>query len=158
MKYDLEQLLSDLKAVCITNLNTKLAAITTEKGDSLSLPTISSDAYFFQRLDKNRVGPFKAFLFYAVEDPNADGIGPHTLEEYLINFIVALKDTADGEDFTTRLLRYSRALKEIFETACTQNKVRTKIVVSSLSPQAFSMQDVPGVFKGVGVQIKAVIG
>lgn len=157
-RYDLEALLLDLKNVCISGLNTKLASIAAEKSDNIPLSEISNDAYFFQRIEKNRASVYPAFLLFTVEDPTADGIGPHTLENYLLNFIVVLKDTADADLFTTRLLRYSRALKEIFEEASIKNKIRARIQIASLSPQAFAIQDLTGTFRGVGVQIRTVIG
>ncbi len=158
-RYDLEALLADLKSICTTSLNAKLTEITTEKADAVAMPEISGDAYFFQRIEKNRAAAFPAFVFYSVEDPTAaDGLGPHTLEDYTITFIVVLKDTADGEKFSTRLLRYSRALKELFETASYGSKLRAKIRVSSVSPQSFGIDGLAGVFKGVGVQVKTVVG
>lgn len=157
-KYDLESLLNGLKNICVEGLNPKLDAISTEKGGEEPLPHIEENAYFFQAMDKKAAGIHRVFLFYGAEDPLADGIGPHTLEDYSIFFIVVLRDTADGEALTTKLLRYSRALKEIFEEASLKNKVRSRISVTSLSPVNFGIQDVPGTFRGVGVKIGATIG
>lgn len=156
-RYDLESLLNDLKAVAVANLNAKLSSITTEKADEISLLPIPEEAYFFQVLDKKKAGHHPAFIFYGASDPQIQSTGPATAEDYEIFFIVVLRETAEGEAFTTRLLRYSRALKEIFETAFTQNKVRTRIMVSSITPTNFGIQDTPGSFRGVGVKVKAVL-
>lgn len=156
-RYDLESLLNDLKAVAVANLNAKLSAISSEKNDDIALLPVPNEAYFFQVLDKKKAGHFPAFIFYGASDPTVQAIGAGTAEDYEVFFIAVLRETAEGEAFSTRLLRYSRALKEIFETAFTQNKIRTRISVSSITPTNFAIQDQPGSFRGVGVKVRAVL-
>lgn len=155
-RFDLELLLSSLKQVCVDNLNTKLAAITLEKADGLALPEIAEDAYFFQVLHRESVGARTSFIYYGAEDPAANPIGPHTAEDYAIFFVVALAREATAQ-IDVKSLRYARALKEIFETAFTQNKIRTKILVTSITPTNFGLNGHPGSFTGVGVKVRAVI-
>lgn len=157
-KYDLESLLAQIKTVCTDGLNTRLTAITTEKGDSVELPSIASAAYFYQVLDKSLVGAHKAFIFYGSDDPVAQAEGPHTLEDYQIFVIAVLREYADGEAMSVRMMRYARALKEIFEEAYTSRKISTKILVSSITPTNLAIQDVEGSFRACGVKIRAVIG
>lgn len=156
-RYDLEKLLNDMKAVAVAGLNAKLAAISAEKGDEIALLPIEEGAYFFQVLDKSKAGHHKAFIFYGASDPTVQAIGASTAEDYEIFFIVVLRETVEGEAFSTRLMRYARALKEIFETAFTQNKIRTRISVSTITPTNFAIQGQPGMFKGVGVKVRAVL-
>ena len=156
-RFDLELLLSSLKQVCLDDLNAKLSAITTEKADGNEMLSVPSDAYFFQVLHKSAVGARPVFMYYGAEDPEANPLGPHTAENYNLFFVVALARTAEEQSFEIRLLRYARALKEIFETAFTQNKIRTKILVTSITPTNFALAGSSGTFVGVGVKIKAVI-
>jgi len=154
-RYDLESLLSDLKAVCVANLNTKLTSIATEKGDSVSVPAINDAAYFFQILDFTAAGVWPVFLYYGAEDPTADSVGAHTAEDYNIFFVVVMRDTADGELMNTKMLRYSRALKEIFEQAFVENKIRVRISVTSITPLAIG--DSETTFRSVGVKVGAIL-
>lgn len=156
-RFDLELLLNDLKAVAVDNLATKLLAIATEKGDGVVTDPVPTDAYFFQVLHTNAVGNRPVFLYYGAEDPAANPLGPHTAEDYSIFFVVCLRRSAEGEIFETKLLRYCRALKEIFETAFTQNKIRTKILVTSITPTNFGLSGQKDHFVGVGVKVRAVI-
>lgn len=157
-RFDLELLLDSLKQVCIDGLSAKLAAIAVEKADGLAYTEIPTDAYFFQVLNKSAVGARRAFIYYGAEDPVANPIGPHTAEDYTIFFVVALARTADASSvFETRLLRYARALKEIFEAAFTANRIRTKILVTTITPTNFALAGHDGSFVGVGVKVRAVI-
>jgi hypothetical protein len=156
-KYDIENLLTDLAAIAKTNLNTKIAAITAEKNDDIVLKTIDSGAYFFQSLAKNRAASYPVFLFYGMDDPTADGIGPGTAETVNIFFLVVLQDTAEEEVYMTRLLRYSRALKEIFEENYATIRRVSRILVSNLAPVSFEIENVSGTFKAVGVKVRATL-
>lgn len=156
-KYDLESLINDLKAVCVAQLNSKLSAINTEKADGLDVPPVSEDAYFFQSLAKSAAGQYPVFIFYGAEDPTVDSIGAATLEAHSVDFIVVVREMADDK-MSTRMLRYSRAMKEIFEQAFLQRKIGTKIEVISLTPTRFGIEGIKHNFHGVGVKIGAVIG
>lgn len=163
-RYDVEELLRDLADVCKAKLNTRLAAITAEKvaqnpSDALTtLAQVPDGAYFFQSLDKSRAAAHPVFMFWGLEDPVADGAGPYTIERLSIFFIVVVKDTAEQENYMWRLMRYSRALKEIFEENFSKNRGGVKLSVSSLSPVGFDALGMPGSFKAVGVRLSATIG
>lgn len=157
-KYDVESLCNDLKDVCISKLNAKLTELSAEKADGVELPPVPSDAYFFQSLAKSAAGQHPVFMFYGLENPTTESIGAHTMESHAVDFVVCLRDRGDGEKMTTRLLRYSRALKEIFEQAFVERKIGCRIEVSSLTPTHFGIENVPHTFHGVGVKIGAVLG
>jgi hypothetical protein len=151
--YDIEKLLTDMKAVAVANLDTKLAAIAAEKGDGLTLATIPAAAYIFQTLTRNHATAYPAFMFYGYDDPTADGIGPYTLEEFEIFFIAMVKDTAENGVYLTRMMRYGRALKEIFQDGFNNTPWKNKLKVSSVAPVSFQIAGGPGSFMGAGVKV-----
>lgn len=157
-RYDIENFLSDLVATCKAKLNTKIADINAEKGDAITVATVPDEAYFFQALNKAKAAPYPVFMFYGLEDPETDGLGPYTSESYEIYFIVVVKDTAENEIYLTKLLRYARALKEIFEQNFSKNPWGIKLKVSSLSPVGFEALGMPGSFKACGAKIRATLG
>ncbi len=157
-RYDIEELLRDLLEVCKANLNTKLAALDAEKNDGITLLTVPDEAYFFQSLEKARAAPYNAFVFWGLDDPTPDGHGPYTLENLGIFFIVVVRDTAETENYLFRLMRYSRAMKEIFEQNFSKNRGRVKLSVQNLSPVGFDALGMPGSFKAVGVRLSGTIG
>lgn len=151
--YDLEQLLFDLRDICKANLGTKLAAIDTEKNDGTTMSVPAQTAYFFQSLTKNQAAAEDVFVFFGMDDPIADGLGPMTIEEVEIFFIVMLKQTAESEQYLQRMLRYTRALKEIFQENFNSTPMKNKLRVSSLSPVSFNIAGVTSTFMGAGVKV-----
>lgn len=152
-KYDIEDVLTDMKSVCTTNLATKLLEIDAEKADRALLP-VNANAYFFQSLEHAKAAAFPVFIYYWMEDPTADGLGPNTLQDLEISFVVVLKDTAENDFYLTRMLRYSRALKEIFEQSCTGNMKHLRMLISSLSPVTFMIEGADTSFHAAGIKLR----
>ncbi len=112
-KYDLENLLADVKAIMVANINTKLVEIDTEKGD-LTMAPIDNDAYFEQSLT-TKTANWDQFILYGISDIESDGKGPMTLQKVSVQIVLILSDFGNDPDINKRVLRYGRALKEIFE-------------------------------------------
>ena len=155
-KFDIEILLSDLRAIALANLNTKLASIDAEKNDGITLKQLDPDKVFFQDLDKSDAAAAPLFLYYGLDDPVTDAIGAHTALQLSIYFILVLQDTAENFTYMTRLLRYMRAMQEIFQENYATIQYVSRIQVSSLSPVSFTVEGT-GTFKATGVKIKAVL-
>lgn len=153
MTYDLEQLCFDLQTIASANLATKLAALDTEKNDGLTLKAPASTAYFFQALNKAQATADDVFVFFGMDDPTADGLGPMTVEEVEIFFIVMARDTGENQQYLRRMLRYSRALKEIFQENFSNTPWKNKLKVTSIAPVSFTIQGVPSTFMGAGVKV-----
>lgn len=156
-RYDLESLVNDLKAICQANLNTKLAAIDVEKNDGLTSYQIPITAYLFQDLRQESVAPHKAIMFFGIDDPESNGIGPATLERVEIYFIVICQRYPDAVEFHTRLLRYMRALKEIFEENWHTLPNANRYTISSLSPTTLEGPGFQAGYKAVGVKVQAIL-
>lgn len=155
---DLERLLNELKNISQAKLTTKLAAIDAEKNDGLTMTPIPNEAYFFQDLSLESAAAFPAFMFFGVDDPEPIGNGPGTIERVEIYFIVVVQAEANASQFSTKLLRYNRALKEIFEESYGAIPWATKLQVSSLTPTTLQAPGFQAGFKGVGVKIVTSIG
>jgi len=135
--YDWESLGADIETVMTDNLNTKLTAITTEKGDSLSLKSVGASAYFFQSLD-NTVVSYDPYIFYAIESVDAEGVGPAVAEDILVSIWLVLQDPKEDLSTHKRMLRYARALKEIFLENWDSNSKRGKIMIESFKSEQFT--------------------
>lgn len=153
-KYDIENLLADTLKIVNDNLNVKLRAISAEKADGLNLLELDPAKCFFQDLDKSDAIAAPLFLFYGVDDPQVDGIGPASAIRAELFFILVLMDTGENKLFMTRLLRYMRAMQEIFQDNYDKIVRVGRISVSSLAPVSFTIQG-GGSFKAVGVKLKA---
>jgi hypothetical protein len=151
-RYDVELLLADIKSIMTTNLNTKITAINTEKGDSL-LTAIDSNAYFLQDMNQNSGIVYDPFIYYGVEDVATVSIGGHTSKQVSIPVIMVLSDVGQASSPATRLFRYWRALEEIFEehwSDCDNNGA-IKIGVKSLTPVSWQLENSAATYKCVGV-------
>lgn len=114
-KYDPEKLVQDLLKMFRDNLPAKLAAINTEKGDSL-LVAPDLEAWFFQNLNDSSFN-FEPFVVYSID---AMTIGSNNTaaasKNIVVSFEVAFVDHGenDSDNIYRKLLRFTRALEEIF--------------------------------------------
>lgn len=157
MAYDLESLMNDVKTILTSNLNTKIGDINTEKSDSITLLTVDNSAYFLQDLNSETVN-YNPFIFYSCENIEGTGEGPNTPQEFLINIILVLADQSGYSDLSTRMFRYSRALKEIFEENFSIKSNSNFISINILAPIPLTTLNESREFKAVGIQIKSSIG
>lgn len=157
-KYDVEKFCADLKAVVVGNINTKLLAIDAEKNDGIVLKPIDADAYFFQELN-GKVANYDPYLLYSIEDMGSSGHGPMTSQAPVIHFIIVLADTGqDVNGIAARMLRYQRALKEVFEEHWSENGNAIKIEISSMVPVQFTLMNSANPFRAIGVAVTGQIG
>lgn len=160
-KYDLESLLADTLTVLSNNLNTKISEITTEKGDSLELKTIPTDAYFLQTLN-DRMANFDPFVFYGIgEIKPADGAkAGYSGYNVQVEVLVCVRDSGLVDGIAKQMFRYGRALKEIFESNALTgfDKGRVKPIVEGLTPIDIGILNDSFTHKAVGVILRASIG
>lgn len=150
MKYDVENLLTDIESFLKSDLNTKLAAIDTEKNDSITLDQIStSRGYACQMLD-DVVMNEKAFVFYGIEDVETKGLGGVTAGVYTISVLALLSDDGNDANILKRLLRYQRALKEVVEENCAKLPPG-RISISSGIPADFKALSNPNTYRVIGI-------
>ncbi len=157
MAYDLENLMSDVKAIMVDNLNTKINAINSEKSDSTTLLTVDNNAYFLQELDSATIN-YNPFVFYTCEEIDGSGFGPNTPQEFLINCILILADQSAYSDIPTRMFRYLRAFKEIFEENFSIKSNSNFISINQITPIPLTGLNEQQEFRATGIQIRTSIG
>lgn len=156
-KIDFETILDEVKTVMTANLNTRISAITAEKGSGVSLRTIDSAAYFLQTLD-SRPAMFDPFVFYGIS--NIEGDGGHSATPMKLTMFCIIVCSDDGEDDQTarRMFRYQRALREIFEENFELPESSVKLSVSSLVPVEVTLLNTTQSHRAIGVELVADLG
>ncbi len=130
-KYDVEKLLFDVKAFIVANFNTKLTEIAVDKakdsGNTVlnpALKTLNTDAIDLLSINKRNIAYDPFLIIQLVRKESPQNLGQNSVE------IAIMLSMVDPHDYTgeIRMLRYLRALEEIFEPL--QNK---KIGIATLS-------------------------
>ncbi len=110
-----------------------------------------------QELDS---GTFKynSFVFYTCEEIDGSGFGPNTPQEFLINCILILADQSAYSDIPTRMFRYLRAFKEIFEENFSIKSNSNFISINQITPIPLTGLNEQQEFRATGIQIRTSIG
>src|SRR4051794_37346159 len=112
IKYDVEQFLSDLSTILSTYLNAKLTEIDNDKNDGVTSKGIDSNAIFTLSLDQVVVN-YDPFILIGL-DIKSTSVASATADILSIPIMLVIEDSGDA-DIKKRILRYMRALKEVFE-------------------------------------------
>lgn len=157
MKYDLENILDDVKTCMTTYLNTKIVAINTEKNDTITLKQVPAEGYFMQTLDE-RYSNFNPFVFFGISAGiEAEGIGP-AVSKVIPIFITIINFDQNEADIARRYLRYNRALEEIFlENWDKISNNGTKIKVRSPVPIDFTLLNNSDPFRAIGTELEVTV-
>lgn len=143
MTYDGEDLLDDVVAIVQAGLTAKLAAIEAEKiakgkGVNGGLPAPESDAYYRQTWSDKILNHSPA-IFYGIEDVQTESMGPATSEKFKVFVEVVLVDSGMDTDTANRLLRYSRALREVLQEKFASVAETGRIKIETVRPVSFKM-------------------
>ena len=162
MKFDLECFFDNLELFLKDKLNPQIVLIDAEKNankaiaDQWTTEPVDNEAYVYQSLDQMPVN-FDPILYYGISQMPSNGIGPATAKNPIIEISI-IKTDDESKTIGRKLLRYQRALEEIFEENFYKiNSVRPKIEVSSLQPVAFKDQNSSNRFKAIGIEIELSI-
>lgn len=136
-KYDLEDLMADVKSIMTTYLNTKITALNSEKSDAITLVQVDSEAYHLQQMN-GKSPNFDPFIIYGVTNIEGEGLGPHTETEIDVQVALVLADNGEDVEITNRMYRYGRALREVFEEHFSENSNAIKLSIKSLVPVQFT--------------------
>lgn len=152
-KLDLECWVDNIEAFLKAHLNSKLVQIDTEKNSGWTTEPVSDEAYIFQSLD-NLVVNFDPMLFYGISSVTGESIESANGKIVTVEVTVIKYDNED-KNIGKKLLRYQRALEEIFqENYIKINSVRQKTKVSSLQPVSFELQNSSDRFKAIGIEME----
>lgn len=153
-KYDLENLLSDINRLLVANINATIDAVEAEKVaqglpassiEHIDLTTSTTNPSGYNGLFEQSWSPanlnVKNAIFYGVEDIQTQGIGPASVQT--VKAFVEIIHTDSGNDILglKRLARYSRAIKDIFESnfdrfPLTSNKIK----IETVRPISFKLE------------------
>lgn len=153
MTYDIDSWVTDFETFLKANLNGKITALNTEKGDAPQLLTIADGAYFFQTLN-DKIANFNPFIFYGINDIEPGPIGPAMSEKYLIDLIVVVVDVGQDLLIGKRLLRYNRALKDLIQSNWSSIGDGNKLKVRTLVPVAFKLANTSNEYRAIGITIE----
>lgn len=151
--YDLESLLTDVETVLKANLPGRLTAIDAEKNDGVTLKQIDNAAYFAQTLNQG-VAAFDPYLAYGVIDQSPDGNYGGTADRVSLQVVIVLSDPGQDTAILKRVLRYQRALREVFEQNWEKTRKGIKLRVEPTLPVQLSELDTSKNYRAVGVQIE----
>lgn len=157
MKQDPEVFLLAVKQFLVDNLNTEIGNINTEKNDSIVLSTISSSAYFIQTLN-DTVANYNPHILVGLDDIGSVGIGPGTLKTLTFSVVIILEDRGEDLYIGQRLLRYGRALEDLFNRSFNKILPHASFKVNSLVPIALISVNSNDPYRAVGVQIQTALG
>lgn len=139
MTYDLESFRDDMKALLVDNLSSKISDINTEKGESIieAIP----EANFYSDLNEKIINA-KDFIHYGFlpfdeGDSNGAAIG----QPVSMFFMTLLTDPDGGEVGENKILRYTRAMFEIFAENATSFQSISDLKLQVLPPEIVNIQD-----------------
>jgi hypothetical protein len=153
-KYDLESFLRDIETYLKANLNDQINLINAEKND-FAIDTVEDDAYIYQTLN-DRVVNYPTTIFYYIDNIASEGIDSATSEEVSIEVVAILTDVQDGL-MQYKLLRYLRALKDLFNSGFNKVHYTKKVRIESLVPIEFALQNSSSYVHAIGVRLTTVI-
>lgn len=154
-RFDMEDFCASIEDLLKSKLNTQIEAIESEKNDDIKLKTIPDEAYFFQTLDE-RTANYNPFILYGIEDIATTPNGPFAVDELSVSVVVILEDNGIKHPIQ-RLLRYQRAMKQVFEKYWDQIEA-TKIEIKSLRPIELQALNSSNPFRAIGLNITAGLG
>lgn len=152
-RYDLERLISDIQAHVVANLNTKVTAISAEKGDGVSLPALASTSFGFNSVDAYS-GNEDPFCVIAFESLEATGIGPAIAKTAKIDVVLILTAHQDPAIDKKRVLRFHRAIEEIFLEGWQGLSRDARLKLQALTPVPIQLLGTHNTQRLVGVQLE----
>ncbi len=143
--YDAENLLEAILGVMTSGLNAKVAAIEAEKladgkGLTPALAAINSAAYYAQTWDEKILNSKGASIFYGIGDVSlVENAGAHA-KTYKMFVDVVYVDSDLQKDGYKRILRYSRALEELFAVQFAPAIAGGTVKVEQIYPIGFKLE------------------
>lgn len=143
-RYDLEDMLDDILAVMVSGLNTKIAAIEAEKiakskALTPTLAPIGATSYYRQSWSEKILNTNPA-IFYGIEDVRTTDGGSVAAEVVKVFCEVVLCDNGMTNDAHSRIARYARALKELFQENYGSIATVGQIKIETVRPISFRLE------------------
>lgn len=158
-KFDLETFRDTLKAFLVDNMAAKVSEINTEKGDNPVLAEIP-EAQYFQDFNEKIVN-FDNFIYYGFlpfEDgiTNAGEIG-QPVSMFFMTFITDQSTINGGIIAENTILRYTRAMFEIFQAESLTEASLSDLEITILPPESVKIEAGADWYKVGGVYVKGYL-
>ena len=126
-------------------LNNQISAIETEKNAASQtltpgLAQVDDTSYFFQTWN-DKILNMSPAIFYGFEDMSAIDGGGVAAKKYKCFVEIVLVNNGLTDDFAHRLLRYSRALEELFVKAFDKAAEMGKVTIEQVRPISFKVEE-----------------
>lgn len=154
MSYDTEQVIFDIEALFKSKLNTEIGLVNTEKSDSIVLVTIPTNTYVFSNFPSEIVN-YEVCVVWGIE-PN-DSVNEENEINYIestnLTYEVCLSDAGelDRGEILRRLLRYTKALKNVVMKNTDVLQGYGKVKVRALEPSGFAINKQMFLSAGIGI-------
>lgn len=133
MKCDIETVEADLLTLVQAELPGKIAEITAEKADSITLDVPLASQYF--NTTDDAVNNYKLSVLYGLVDGDPFSISSSTAEVNRYMFLIYLDEMNESSGIVRKkLYRYIRALKEIFEENFFNFPQLSNMTLQSIAP------------------------
>jgi hypothetical protein len=142
-KYDTENLLHDVKAILVANLNTAIAAVEAEK-IAMGLPAtgilpVSTSAGYFEQSWSDDILNITPAIFFGVESIGTEGIGEATIRTYKLFVEVVLVDSGMDKLGKNRIHRYARAIEDVMQNNSNKLPSASTIKIETVRPISFKL-------------------
>lgn len=161
--YDAEELVADIKALLVANLNAEIAIVEAEKvaaGRAASgIANVESGAYFLYEWTADSLNANPACgIFLSEQQIQSDG--PFSKQTFIVDVGVVISGTDNDALAVQKLLRYGRALRQVFEKNWGKmNSAVTREKLESVGPIAFKVNaDSSEQCKIAGVTLTVTLG
>ena len=153
--FDLEDFRDILKAYLVDNMAAKVAEINTEKGDSLLVEI--PEAQYFQDFNEKIVN-FTDFMYFGFLpfDPGISS-GNSLAQPVSMFFLSMISDHEGGTVGENKLLRYTRAMTEIFQANATANAHISDLEITIMPPELVQIRPGADWYKAGGVYVKGTV-
>ena len=154
---DIEVILADVKAHLVANFNAQLLALDSEKNDGIVLRPVDSTAYHLLTLE-DRVDQNDPIVLYGeADEPAIVSEGSSVAVTYRVNvwLILAEHGNMPQDEIQKRLLRYRRALVDVFRQSWASWSGSTKMKIqASLPSPAYTDHELGWTARAVGVRFE----
>lgn len=160
--YDIEDLVRDIEALLQSKLDAEIDAVDAEKVSqgyaTANLSHIDPAGYHVFAINDDAMNILPALGIF-VANHSEQGDGQITRAQYTIEVAVILQAINDP-DVTRKLLRYMKALKQVFEKNWGKiNNAVTREKIETVGPVDFTLNvDSSDIYKIAGISITCVLG
>lgn len=154
---DVEVIVNSFETYMKANLNTYISAINTEKSDSITLATVSASAFFFQSMN-DRAANYDPYVSWGVSQAGSVSEGAGVLRALSFYVILVVSDRGEEPELGRKMLRYSRALEDLFSRGWAKIRPDATLRLTNLGEVAFRFQDSQDPYRAVGVELQMQFG